>query len=229
MPRPSSPARIIYLHGFASSPGSYKAVRFVERLAQGGLQVEVPDLNEGDFCGLTLSRQVALLERLTRGQAPGSVALIGSSMGAYAISLFAARSDAPAALVLMAPAFDFIRRWTERLGPEVVGQWQARGTMPVWHFQYERMLPIGFQLAEDARAHPPFPEVKVPTLIFHGKNDETVEAACSERYAAARQNARLVLLDSDHGMGDVIEVILDQAMEFLEPWLGGVPLTEPGC
>ncbi len=212
--------RIIYLHGFASSPGSYKAVRFAEFLRAKGLEVEVPDLNEGDFCGLTLSRQIRLLERLTEGQAPGTVVLIGSSMGAYAISLFAARSQAPACLVLMAPAFDFIRRWTENLGPEVVGVWQAHGSMPVWHFQYERMLPIGFDLVLDARRHPPFPDVKVPTLIFHGRNDETVECSCSEEFAATHDNARLVLLDSDHGLGEVIDEIIEQADDFLQPWLG---------
>lgn len=212
--------RIIYLHGFASSPGSYKAVRFVERLESLGLSVEVPDLNEENFCGLTLSRQVRLLERLTAGQAPGSVVLIGSSMGAYALALFAARSDAPACLVLMAPAFDFIRRWTAKLGPEIVDIWRERGSMPVWHFQYEHMAPIGFGLVQDAKSHPPFPDVKVPTLIFHGRGDDTVEPACSEEYAAAHPNARLVLMDSDHGLGDVIDEILDQAMAFLQPWLG---------
>ena len=214
-----SQPRIIYLHGFASSPGSYKAVRFVDRLRARGLGVEVPDLNEGDFTGMTISRQVALLERMTTGQAPGSLVLIGSSMGAYAISLFAARSDAPACLVLMAPAFDFIRRWTERLGPVVVETWRTRGSMPVWHFQYERMLPIGYDLVQDAQEHPPFPEVRVPALIFHGKGDETVEASCSERYAADHENTRLVLMDSDHGLGDVMDEILDQAMDFLDPWL----------
>ena len=216
---PSHPSRIIYLHGFASSPGSYKAVRFAERLKAQGLEVEIPDLNEGDFCGLTLSRQVRLLSRLTEGHPPGSVVFIGSSMGAYAISLFAAGSDIPACLVLMAPAFDFIRRWLKKLGPEAVELWRAHGSMPVWHFQYERMLPIGYGLVQDAQRHPPFPEVKVPTLIFHGRNDETVEATCSEEFVAAHPNARLVLLDSDHGLGDAMEIILDQAMEFLQPWL----------
>lgn len=216
---PTAAERIIYLHGFASSPRSYKAVRFAEHLRALDLTVELPDLNEGDFCGLTLSRQVALLQRITAGQRPGSVVFIGSSMGAYAISLFAAQSAVPAGLVLMAPAFDFIRRWTTRLGPDVVGLWKRHTRMLVWHFQYEKMIPIGYGLVEDARQHEAFPEVRMPTLIFHGRNDETVESACSERYAASRPHVELELLDSDHGLGDVIDHILARSTDFLSPWM----------
>ena len=216
-----SPPRLIYLHGFASSPGSYKAVRFVARLRELGLEVALPDLNEGDFCGLTISRQLRLLERLCAEVPRREVVLLGSSMGAYVCSLHAARSEQVAALVLMAPAFDFIRRWTARLGPRAVTRWEQQGSMPVWHFQYEQELPIGYELVRDAATHPAFPDVAAPTLMFHGRADEVVEAACSEAYAAGRDNVELVLLDSDHGLGDVVDRIIGRSVRFLAPWIGG--------
>jgi len=37
-------ARLIYLHGFASGPGSHKAQLFRRRFAERGVRLEVPDL-----------------------------------------------------------------------------------------------------------------------------------------------------------------------------------------
>jgi hypothetical protein len=39
----------VYLHGFASSPRSTKAVFFSEQLTRLGAPVDVPDLEEGDL------------------------------------------------------------------------------------------------------------------------------------------------------------------------------------
>ena len=50
--------RVVYLHGFASGPGSKKARYFSERLAECGVSLEVPDLAEGDFENLTVTGPV---------------------------------------------------------------------------------------------------------------------------------------------------------------------------
>jgi uncharacterized protein len=210
---------LIYLHGFASSPGSNKAQRFAGALQLRGQPVQIPDLNEGDFRGLTISRQLELLDRLTAGADPGSVVLIGSSMGAYVAALYAARSERVAALALMAPAFDFFNRWEERLSPEAWDLWRRRGAIPVLHYGTDQPEEIGFELALDAKLHPSFPEVRVPTLVLHGRGDETVPYQGSERFARGRDNVELELLDSDHGLGDQVERIIERVFGFLEPWL----------
>ena len=210
---------IIYLHGFASSPGSFKAVEFGKALKARGIEFELPDLNEGDFSNITISRQLKLLERLTEGFPPKSLVLIGSSMGAYVSALFASRSELVSALVFMAPAFDFIRRWTERLEPQVLQDWQSSGSMEVMHYQFDRMLPLNWSLVEDARHYPAYPEVSAPTLIFHGTNDETVDYHCSEKFAADKPNVELKLLNSDHGLGDVTPLIIEQSLQFLAKWI----------
>ena len=48
----------IYLHGFASSPQSSKAIYLRDRFAEINLNLEVLDLNQGDFTHLTLTRQI---------------------------------------------------------------------------------------------------------------------------------------------------------------------------
>ena len=70
----------IYLHGFASSPESTKAVYLRDRFAELQINLTIPDLNQGDFSHLTISRQ---LEQVAAElpPPPTPVTLIGSSLG----------------------------------------------------------------------------------------------------------------------------------------------------
>ena len=213
--------RIIYLHGFASSPGSYKAQHFIEAMRARGLDPLLPDLNQGEggFRGLSVSRMVADVERLSQGCAPGELILLGSSMGGYVAARFASLSNRPRAMVLMCPAFGFMRRWAERLTPEELERWRREGAMAVMHFATNEMTPLGWGMMEDALAHPEVPEVQVPILMFHGRQDEVVDPAGSVAFAETRPNVELELLDSDHGLGDVIDPIIERSMAWLEPYL----------
>ena len=101
---------VVYLHGFASGPGSQKAQYFRERFAGCGVDLAIPDLAGGDFEHLTITRQLQVIEHRVDGRA---VALIGSSMGGYLAALYAARHAGVERVVLMAPAFGFARRWPE--------------------------------------------------------------------------------------------------------------------
>ena len=56
--------RTIYLHGFASGPGSKKAAFFRQRLPE----MELPDLAQGDFEHITIAGQLRLIDRLAAGQ-----------------------------------------------------------------------------------------------------------------------------------------------------------------
>src|SRR5258708_932895 len=107
--------RVVYLHGFASSPQSKKARFFEARLADRGVPVEIPDLAAGDFEHLTLSGQLGVIERACGGD---PVTLIGSSMGGYLAAIYAARHPEVERLILMAPAFCLARRWASVFGPE---------------------------------------------------------------------------------------------------------------
>ena len=79
--------RIVYLHGFASGPGSKKARFFGERFDARGVPFSVPDLAAGRFAHLTLSGQLEVISRAVDSR---NVCLMGSSMGGYLAALFAA-------------------------------------------------------------------------------------------------------------------------------------------
>jgi hypothetical protein len=197
------------LHGFASGPQSSKAQFFQQCFPQ----LEVPDLTEGDFEHSTLSQQLHFLERLVSGS---SVTLIGSSMGGYLATLFAARHPLRASrLVLMAPAFGLARRWTGLLGEAVMQQWQARGWRPVFHYGEKRETHISYSLVADGLQYEDFPDVRQPVLIFHGRRDESVDCRLAEEFARPRPNVELVLLDSDHQLLDKLELMGERVRTFL--------------
>jgi len=206
--------RYVYLHGFASSPASSKARVFRERIAAAGFEISVPALDEGDFAGLTISRQLAVVRREV-DRAPGFVRLIGSSMGGYLGALFAAGDPRVEALVLMAPAFDMQARWRARYGDAKLADWRRRGALPTFHYAYGEERPIGYGLYEDMGRHDPRPLVRVPALVFIGRRDDVVEPASVEGWARASPTARLVWLDSGHELTDQIETIWAMSAEFL--------------
>jgi uncharacterized protein len=205
-------SRLVYLHGFASGPGSKKARFFRERFAELGIGVEVPDLAEGDFARLTISGQLKVIERVSVGE---PVTLMGSSMGGYLAVLYAARHAEVDRLVLMAPAFCFLKRWTETLGPAAMEKWRSRGSLDVFHYSEGRQVPLGYQLIEDASQYEDYPEVSQPALIFHGKNDAAVPPEYSVAFAERHPQTKLHLLESDHELLNVLDYMWTETEAFL--------------
>jgi len=204
--------RVLYLHGFASGPSSSKARYFRDRLRAAGIEVDIPELAAGDFEHLTLTGQLRVIERSAEA---GVVSLVGSSMGGYLAALYAARHPEVARVVLMAPAFDFARRWAEYLGPEKVAEWRRTGALEVFHYAENRNCKLAYTLLEDAARYEPFPDFHQPALIFHGVHDDVVPAAYSRQFAATHANARLEVLDSGHELLNVLEYMGPRVVEFL--------------
>jgi pimeloyl-ACP methyl ester carboxylesterase len=200
---------LAYLHGFASGPGSTKAVWFRERFATIGRDLIIPDLAP-DFGSMTITSQLAVVEALPPG------VLIGSSMGGYLAALAAERRpERVSAIVMLAPAMGFLARWEAGLGPEGVAEWRAEGSMPVWHYGLDREEPLGIGFLDDARRWPELPDPRCPTLILAGRHDDTVALADVERFAHARAGRDLVVYDDGHELLDVLEPMWARITEFL--------------
>jgi uncharacterized protein len=205
-------SRIVYLHGFASGPTSKKAQFFRGRFAQLGIGLDIPDLADGHFERLTITGQLGVIERASRGE---PVTLIGSSMGGYLAALFAARHAEVEKIVLMAPAFCFSARWPQTLGDATMEEWRRRGVLEVIHYSQGRTAELGYQLIEDARQYEDYPQVRQPALIFHGKNDTVVPADLSVQFASRHPRAQLHLMESDHELLNVLDDMWMETEKFL--------------
>jgi pimeloyl-ACP methyl ester carboxylesterase len=204
--------RFVYFHGFASGPQSRKAQAFRKALADCGVELEIPCLDEGDFSHLTISGQLRMVEDSLGG---ARCRLIGSSMGGYLAALYAAAHPEVERLVLLAPAFGFASRWREMQGPEVISSWRDTGWLEVFHYGAKAQRRVHYGLLEDAEKHPGFPDFRQHALIFHGVSDPVVPVELSREFVASHQNARLREMDSDHELLSVLDVITGEAVPFL--------------
>jgi len=203
---------LAYLHGFASGPGSTKAEFFRARLAALGATLAIPDLAP-DFTHATLSGMLATVDAIL---ARGPAVLLGSSLGGYLAALAAARHpERVRGLVLFAPAFGFAKRWEARLGSAALAAWRACGTLPVFHYVYDREVPLAIGFLDDARQYPDQPETRCPALVFAGRHDEAVPLEAVRHFAAARPERELVVLDSGHELTDVLEPMSERTLAFL--------------
>ncbi|MBX5493797.1 MAG: alpha/beta fold hydrolase [Bryobacteraceae bacterium] len=203
---------ILYLHGFASGPTSRKAQFFRSCFAKLGIPLEIPDLTEGDFEHMTISRQLDIIRRMVGDR---KVSFIGSSLGGYLAAAYAARYPGPQRLVLLAPAFAFLSRWPAALGVDRMEEWKRTGALSFYHYADRRDRKLSYRFIEDGRCYEDFPDVQQPTLIIHGRNDTTVPCELSQAFAKGRQNVELELVDSDHELTDVLDHLWSRISQFL--------------
>jgi pimeloyl-ACP methyl ester carboxylesterase len=203
---------VIYLHGFCSSGQSGKASYLGRKFRERGIAFQAPDLNLPDFSTLTTTRMLAQTRALI--DADGEpVTLIGSSLGAWvAVNAAAAWPDRIAHLVLLAPALDL-----RDLGGDRLEEWKTTGQLNVFHFAYGRVMPVHYELYEDARRYDAFnADVRMPVLVFQGRRDATVNPATVEAWAARRPNVELHMLDDDHQLGGSLSYIWEKLEAFLD-------------
>ena len=211
--------RVIYLHGFASSPQSTKARFFGGKFSEAGVPFEAPALDRGKFEKLTITGQLKVIDKAVSRAAAGAdaVVLMGSSLGGYLAALYADdHARAVDRLVLMAPAFGFLERWKKRFSPEEMAEWKRRGWAPVFHYGNRTERRLGYQFLEDAARYPAAPEFHQRALILHGKRDDVVPSQASYDYALDHAHTRLTLLNSGHELTDVMEEMWRETAAFLE-------------
>jgi pimeloyl-ACP methyl ester carboxylesterase len=197
----------LYLHGFGSGPLTAKGVTLGHRLAGAVSSYAIPDLEGGDFTSLTMDGILARAENALAAIPDDGqpVLLIGSSLGGYAAAQLAAtgRATRVAALLLIAPAFGFTTRWTERLGPEAIAAWRREGSRPFYHFGTQREVPLGVEFYDSCLALPELPaQAPMPVSIVHGREDESVDHRFSVQYATHREHVELHLVKGDHRLTD---------------------------
>jgi hypothetical protein len=208
---------VFYLHGFASSPRSTKVQYFTSALAQAGVEVRCPDLNEPAFETMTMTRMLGRLDA-ELGAAATPAALIGSSLGAtlaiLAAARFAARIDR---VVLLAPAVRFGDPDHHLLPREEIATWKARGEHEFLHYADDAPRRLAYAFYEDSLKYDAFGTLfPQPTLIFQGTRDAVIDPTDVQQFAAVRPNVTLSLLDDDHQLVASLPRIWTDVQPFLD-------------
>jgi predicted esterase YcpF (UPF0227 family)/GNAT superfamily N-acetyltransferase len=212
----------IYLHGFASSPKSRKAIFFKNQLTKWGISLHIPDLNTPDFSSLTLTSMIERLAQEIEGCAPAPVNIIGSSLGALVALHFVdkfkqSNASQVTKMLLLAPALDFVQNRLQQIGRDAFDKWKTEGWFKFLHYSYNKEYKVNFKLINDITAYNSDRiQVDIPVLIYHGRRDNNVNCEQSIKFAENRDNIALRLIDSDHMLLDQLDKIWPSAVQFFD-------------
>jgi hypothetical protein len=207
----------IYLHGFASSPSSHKATAFQKKFSSLGIPLIVPDLEGEDFQTITLTKQIRAIESLIdESSSETSFFLIGSSMGGYLAALLAQLRTEVCGLYLMAPGFNFLKRWSDRLGYSAEEHDRFQENISVYHYRYNEEKKLNKEIFLDAvRWETVRLDRKLPCRIVHGIHDESIPVTQSREFVRQHPWCELVELDSDHGLTSEVDWIVSDCVKFI--------------
>lgn len=186
---------ILYLHGFRSSPHSFKARLMAQHMAAAGRAAEF-------FCPQlppSPRQSVALAEQIMADNAPADITLVGSSLGGYYACWLAEQSGCKA--VLLNPAVQ---------PPHDLERYVGTST---WYHSGE---PFEFKAGyvDELRAYA-IGAISRPGRYFllAATGDEVLDwRDMVAHYPGARQR---IIAGSDHGMGD-FAAYLPEVMAFCD-------------
>lgn len=185
-----------------------------DRFAELGIDLKTPDLNQGDFSHLSITRQIQQIS--AEFAVDSAVTLIGSSLGGLTAAWLAEKYPQVQKLILLAPAFEFLSHWLQQLGAEKLKQWQLDQDLMIYHYGEKRSLPLNYNFVLDAAKYQDQLLRAVPTLILHGVDDEVIPIEASRNFARSHPRVKLVELNSDHALADVMVDIWQQIQVFCQ-------------
>ncbi len=219
-----------FVHGLNSNRRGEKAVYFARQIARRGEAFASLDLtghgdSEGDLLGLSLTRNLADLERgldfIEKKSGPfRAVCLIGSSMGGLTALWFAARSPGRVARnIVIAPAFEMAGRLLLGLGRAKAQEWRRLGRVRIEN-PYGA-FDLGYQFVEEETRYPTVSLMRrlaTPSLILHGSDDEVVPCQLSRQFADRLEHVELVeIRGGDHRLTAHKELLFEEMWRFAEP------------
>jgi len=224
----------VFVHGFGSHRRGDKAVYFGRQFAAAGWHFMSVDLRgHGDSDGTMLQHSLsrcladltAAMDWLPRRLAPPL--LIGSSMGGSVSAWFNLLHPGRCrALVGVAPSFIFPGHYARRLTPEEMEDWRRTGRRTVKNEWLD--IEVGYSVVEDGKQYDPqrlVAEHDLPTLIFHGLRDTSVDWRQSVAFLehCPREDIHLVLLKhGDHRLTAHKAYMFD----VMAAWLAGRDVPE---
>jgi hypothetical protein len=119
-------------------------------------------------------------------------------------------------IVLLAPALDFGGNRMRALGDRGIEEWRRTNRLDVFHHAFGRLMPVHYELYADAARYDAFnARVDLPIQIFQGRRDTAVDPETVQRWAEARPNVVLHLLDDDHQLLGSLETIWSETSGFM--------------
>jgi hypothetical protein len=97
--------------------------------------------------------------------------------------------------------------------------WQATGWLAIRDYTTNQEARVHFEFIHELAARDVgWPDVRVPTLIVHGRADDTVDPQLSRDFARGKSWVRLVEVDDGHELTQSLPRIIAESESFLSPF-----------
>jgi hypothetical protein len=200
---------ILYLHGFRSSPQSFKARLIAERMAQLGREGEYvcPQLPPSPRIAIELAQDLA------RRTDPAHLTLIGSSLGGYYATHLAEQLGCRA--ILLNPALRAFEKLADHVGPQTAYHEGGEG------FEFKPAY-----LHELRRLHVGSITRPERYFLIAATGDALLDwREMAAGYPGGRQR---IIQGSDHGLSDFAEY-MDEVLEFADGRASGPADASNAC
>ncbi|MEY2343102.1 alpha/beta fold hydrolase [Acidithiobacillus sp. IBUN Pt1247-S3] len=199
----------VFLPGFASDLHGSKSqllARFAQQRQRSWARFDYRGMgiSAGTFSELSISRYLEDVGAVIQTLPPRPILLLGSSMGGW-VATRAAQfwPERVRALLLIAPAYNFIQDYFHGLPIDAQLAWQDSG-FHAWQLgDNGPTFQLGFNAVRDAANHNLLlapPKLDIPVTILHGSADDAVPLQRS--FAFARQaQARPLVIQTLYGVG----------------------------
>lgn len=200
---------MILCHGFGTGKDGRTCVRLQEILNGYGISTFRFDFfghgeSEGDLEDVAVSEAVDdILNAISylKKQGYSRIGLIGSSFGGISSIIAASRSDDLFILALKSPVSNYEELEIERRGKEGIEEWREKGSIEV-EISDGRKLRLKYSFFEDFKNNNGYEaaeKIRIPTLIVHGDEDESVPIEQSRKTAGLIGDCRLKIVEgADH-------------------------------
>ncbi len=219
---------IIMCHGFSTSKDGRTYVRLEEILNRKGISTFRFDLfghgeSGGKFEEITTAEAIDdVLNAIQFVKESGfkKIGLMGSSFGGMASIIATSRSNNLYVLALKSPLSDYRSMAHARRSEQELKDWKEKGFIELDSMDEDkRRLNYSFyEYAENVKAYEAARKIRIPSLIVHGDEDETVPLSQSQKTARLIENCRLEIIQGcDHVYSDPehFERLLDLISEFI--------------
>ena len=199
---------IILCHGFATSKDSSSNLMMEKILNEKGFSTFRFDFfghgeSEGDLADITLSQAVddiiSAIEFLKSSDYK-KIGLVGSSFGGMAGILAVSESKDIYILALKSPVSDLYELLIQN-GENFIKDWKEKGFINYQSGDSENFK-LKYSFFEDVKkfnAYKVAQKIKIPTLIVHGDNDESVPIQQSKKLVSLIKNCELRIIEgADH-------------------------------
>jgi pimeloyl-ACP methyl ester carboxylesterase len=206
----------VFLHGFRSDCDGSKAIALAQHAEQRGyswlrFDLSGHGLSDGDFTAFTITDALRDTLAVLKALAPRPVILVGSSLGGW-LSVLAAQ-HAPRqvqAMLLIAPAFNFIQHFLADLPAEDLRRWARRGFRRFSDPYQATTYTLGYEIVRGLHRYDVLSEpvrLDCPLSILHGDQDELLPLTNTMRFADLARAPALrvkVVAGGDHRLTSAI-------------------------